>query len=234
MNDTDRGLLADILPCLGFDLLTHLLVSFNKDDRYDQYLKAWLSAFTEELDPYSGPWAFGRQFFSRYDDAVAHDSAIFLRGLRQESCRNRLAIFQLNEGVPWKWCFRGDRDPWAHQHYQHELQLMMYRQRAWGFFDDARLYPDMAKHFPTMDDLDEQDLVTFRFMGGSEERIRRRSQSWQDWYSGRCIERPLNKERQEPPEEAELVEDNYDPLPRFFEKPSSGKIATFWRRDSAV
>ncbi|KAH6871557.1 hypothetical protein B0T10DRAFT_611214, partial [Thelonectria olida] len=220
VNDTSSYRLADILPCLGFDLLTHILVSFNKDGRYGQYLKTWLYAFTKQLGSYCSPWSFGEHFFSRYEKSIAFDSAIFFRGLQQESCRNRSATLQLHRHRQSYWQAINDRDPWARQQNQHELQLMIYRQRAWGFFDDTRLYPDTAKHFPTIDDLDEQERIAGKSMAPCYERSRRRSQRWQDWYSGRCIESPLDEERQEPLREVEAVEDNYDDLPRFFGKPS--------------
>ncbi|EEU33785.1 uncharacterized protein NECHADRAFT_89123 [Fusarium vanettenii 77-13-4] len=88
-----------------------------------------------------------------------------------------------------------------------------------------------AEHLPTMDDLDEQRRAASEVMTPSYERPRRRSKKWQDWYSGRSLESPLEQEAVEWGREIELVPYNADSLGRFFEKQTHGKIATFWRRE---
>lgn len=82
-----------------------------------------------------------------------------------------------------------------------------------------------------MDDLDEQRRAASEVMAPSYERTRRRSIKWQDWYSGRSLESPLEQEAVEWGREIELVPYNADSLGRFFEKQTHGKIATFWRRE---
>ncbi|KAJ3534300.1 hypothetical protein NM208_g7598 [Fusarium decemcellulare] len=214
MNDTGNGRLADILPCLGLDLLAHLLTSFNADANYGQYLKPWLSTLNQRLSPFYRTRNPLEHFFSRYEQSVSYDSAIFFRGLPDESCRKRTSIIAQHKQLPRY--MRNDRDPATLQQNQHELQLKIYRQRAWGVFDDTRLYPDTALHFPSMDNLDEQRAAGTS-ISPHHERARRRSQDWQDWYSGRSIETPLEKVKEEPLVGG-LVGDDETRLPRFFNK----------------
>ncbi|KAF4986699.1 hypothetical protein FDECE_15812 [Fusarium decemcellulare] len=221
---------ASILPFLGLDLLTKLLVSFNADREYGQYVKTWLFACTREIDPYYRSWDLQNHLLSRYERSVDHDSDLLLRGLHPDSCRNRMTIIQQHN--QFQWSIGYSRDAWVRQQRQHQFQVMIYRQRAWGLFDNTRLYSNIEKHFPTMDDLDEQ--AASQPIGVFYKRPRRRSQRWHDWYLGRSLESPLEREREESlrgetPREQERVEDNHGCLGRFFEKQTPGKLPTFWR-----
>ncbi|KAF4449526.1 hypothetical protein FALBO_16637 [Fusarium albosuccineum] len=232
VNNTADREPAYILPSLGLGLLTKLLISFNAGGGYGQYLKTWLFACSREIGPYYRSWDLQGHFFSRYKESVAHDLALLFRGLPPESCRNHMAIIQRHNQFHWDEEY--NPKAWVCQQKQHELQVRIYRQRAWGLFDNTRLYSNMEEHFPTMDDLEEQ--VASQPIGAFYERPRRRSQRWHDWYLGRSLESPLEKERErslrgEAPRKQERVEDNHGCIGRFFEKQTPGKIPTFWRQN---
>ncbi|KAH7216955.1 uncharacterized protein BKA55DRAFT_599655 [Fusarium redolens] len=105
----------------------------------------------------------------------------------------------------------------------HGFQLHIYRQRAWGLFDDDRLYPMHNNHFPTLNEFDQmekafQDKV---FLAPDLERSRRRSQKWQDYWALRTLEPP---EQQCSEEDNKVSTKGYvGPCVRFFSA-SSGKL----------
>ncbi|RGP69222.1 hypothetical protein FLONG3_7858 [Fusarium longipes] len=74
----------------------------------------------------------------------------------------------------------------------HCLQLGIYRQRAWGLFDDGRFYPNTTSHFPTLDELvglwhDSQESRS------KDSNWQRRSKSWQDYWAGKRSDRPTTR-----------------------------------------
>ncbi|KAF4962445.1 hypothetical protein FSARC_9474 [Fusarium sarcochroum] len=120
--------LADGLPYLGFDLLTHLLVHSDQNRHTD--MRGWLRSVTREWRIQNWP----RSYHS-------------LRDLLRE----RLLIFAMPDDLNGR-----SNTRWMNP--DTFLQRKIYRQRAWVFFDDARLFPDGGNlnHFPTMDDLEEE------------------------------------------------------------------------------
>ncbi|KAH6979260.1 hypothetical protein EDB82DRAFT_248622 [Fusarium venenatum] len=82
----------------------------------------------------------------------------------------------------------------------HVFQVRMYRQRAWGFFDDHRLYSNIASHFPSLyqnfkiisSEVEFSIRLECKFGNDvsaeydnrqERERHRRRSQHWQDYWA---------------------------------------------------
>ncbi|KAF4973353.1 hypothetical protein FSARC_331 [Fusarium sarcochroum] len=114
----------------------------------------------------------------------------------------------------------------------HKFQLRVYRQRAWGLFDDERLYADPALNFPNMDDLDQLFQTTGGHLSAFErccQRNRRRSQKWHDFYAGRIAERPLDDSEDE--EYEQPLKDWTDSMPAFFGYSASRKLPFFWLAD---
>ncbi|RSL55295.1 hypothetical protein CEP51_014570 [Fusarium floridanum] len=216
--------LASILPCFGLDLLVHILVSLDKQEDYGRYLKRWFRTLSRKFTwPYN-PWISKNHFAKLNGQSATFDPNVYHRGLRQDSPHRRfmsIPIFQHYSGY----------EPWSRGEQRgrilgiHELQLGIYRQRAWAFFDDVRLFPDVRFHFPTIEDLDKEDQIANNKLGPSYERSRRRSKKWQDYYWGRSLDNPLYVQEEE--EEEAMVEDNEGHLTRFFEEPVTGKIPSF-------
>ncbi|KAH7210560.1 hypothetical protein BKA60DRAFT_463291 [Fusarium oxysporum] len=74
----------------------------------------------------------------------------------------------------------------------HGIQLRTYRQRAWGLFDDDRLYPKHVTYFPTLNDIHQMEKAFLkRAWLDAELEIRRGwSQTWQDYWFLRMPEPP--------------------------------------------
>lgn len=112
------------------------------------------------------------------------------------------------------------------------FHLNTYRQRAWPFFDNERLYPgtDGLHHFPTMEDIVEQGrLVEQRFAYPEGQRERLRSQRWQDHFARRS---PGNEFESWADDEVGLNPGTHDEriLQRLFEDPVAGPPIAYWRR----
>ncbi|EEU35057.1 uncharacterized protein NECHADRAFT_44838 [Fusarium vanettenii 77-13-4] len=229
MNIQGRNL-SRILPCLGLDLLVHILASLQERKDYERYLRRWFNLLSNDLGWTYNPWMSNRHFAKHHEQSATFDANIYHWGLGPDSPHRRFMprpIFEHYSGY----------EPWSRGEQQgrllgiHELQLQIYRQRAWVFFDDVRFYPDARSHFPTMEDLDKQDQIANDRLGPDYERSRRRSQKWQDYYWGRTLDNPLH-EQEEEEEDWVMMEDNEGHLMRFFEKPAIGSIPSFWRHSS--
>ncbi|KAM5374760.1 hypothetical protein ACJZ2D_006404 [Fusarium nematophilum] len=226
--DTRRRHMADVLPCLGLDLLTQILVLLTKDGTPYDHLKSWLLTFTKEIEEYYRLWNSRKYVFSLINKSHTYDPDVFLWRLSKASRQIRLKNLEPRWLRPyWEPVNETEREE---QFRLHELQLHIFRQRAWGLFDDTRLYRDVEQHFPSMDALDHRRAAGFVF-AALVEKARRRSQRWQDWYAGRSLKIPSESDASE---DKEMVESNNDRLPRFFEEASLGGIPTFWRQGRGV
>ncbi|KAI8716251.1 hypothetical protein NCS52_00918200 [Fusarium sp. LHS14.1] len=223
--------LSRILPCLGLDLLVHILASLQEQEDYERYLSRWFNAFSNDLGWTHTPWVFNRHFSKHHEESATFDLNVYRWGLSRNSPYRRFTPRPILEHY-------SEYDSWSREKQErrlleiHQLQLNIYRQRAWAFFDDARLYPGGKSHFLTMEDLDLQDQIANDRLGLRYERSRRRSQKWQDYYWGRTLDNPLYVEEEEEEEEEVTLEDNEEHLTRFFEKPVTGNIPSFWRQGS--
>ncbi|EMT74433.1 hypothetical protein FOC4_g10002548 [Fusarium odoratissimum] len=74
----------------------------------------------------------------------------------------------------------------------HGIQLRTYRQRAWGLFDDDRLYPKHVTHFPTLNDIQqiEKAFLNRAWLDAELEIRRGWSQTWQEYWFLRMPEPP--------------------------------------------
>jgi len=89
----------------------------------------------------------------------------------------RLQLSEFDRDLPSSY---RDRFPWMYRWRADPTQSMMYRQRAWVFLDDWRLYPlSWTKHFPlwvTMDALKRRALDCY--LSASQSRVLHRSGQW--------------------------------------------------------
>lgn len=220
--------LPRILPCLGLDLLVHILASLHEQENYERYLMRWFNLLSNDLEWNYSPWISNRHFAKHHEQSATFDPNIYHWGLGPDSPHRRFMPRPILEH------YSGYYEPWSRGEHRerllgiHQLQLQIYRQRAWVFFDDVRLFPDARSHFPTMEDLDKEDQIANDRLGPSYERARRRSQKWQDYYWGRTLDNPLYEQEEEEEEEGVMMEKNEGHLTRFFEKPTTGSIPPFW------
>ncbi|KAJ0134665.1 Uncharacterized protein HZ326_22277 [Fusarium oxysporum f. sp. albedinis] len=74
----------------------------------------------------------------------------------------------------------------------HGIQLRTYRQRAWGLFDNDRLYPKHVTHFPTLNDIHQMEKAFLKraWLDAELETRRGWSQTWQEYWFLRMPEPP--------------------------------------------
>ncbi|KAJ3548778.1 hypothetical protein NM208_g838 [Fusarium decemcellulare] len=210
--------LADILPSYGLDLLTHILMSLGKKQEDWKALKGWFCALPEKVKAGWDPWV-----------GVANMSST-------PQFTNSAGPGLRHQLYPKVWrclaCPPGS-ERFSDQYWSRQvLQLEVYRQRAWAFFDDSRLYPNGISHFPTMDELTAQrPRICVSCHDPSFEHRQRRFQQWTDGHPGRDLGGPYATLKRTGDEELGAVEDNYGCIPGFFEKPRNKKLITFWRSE---
>ncbi|KPM35937.1 hypothetical protein AK830_g10645 [Neonectria ditissima] len=191
------------LACFGFDLATILIRSATSGQHGRDGLKSWFR------DPSTDgcselEWRAG----SLFPDPIFSGTKDMLR--QEGSGMFRSLSLRFEDG--------------------NDLQQHIYRQRAWVFLDDARLYPSfsLAPHFPTSDEIVAQNTITMAseewFMGPLHTRARHRSRKWHE-------KGPLSVDDNQY-QDSELEAEYEDPLPPLFvrsEQTRSGQLARFWR-----
>ncbi|KAJ3537589.1 hypothetical protein NM208_g6249 [Fusarium decemcellulare] len=227
------GSLEDILPSLGLDLLSSIVMSLGMDEKNGEYLRVWFGILSSqhdwliEHDWFIKPWIFRRHFVGRHKHLNINDQQIFLWRLRMASQQ------QSYRGRGGRICPRGSRidiEQRTRQFHIHNLQLKIFRQRAWVFFDGSRLCTRYSPHLPTWSELEAEDQTTSEMLGLAYQRARRRSQKWQDYWSGRTLDHPFDQQEGNGSGAAGPVEDNRQCVPRFFEKPGRGEMVKCWKR----
>ncbi|KAF5002040.1 hypothetical protein FGRMN_651 [Fusarium graminum] len=146
--DSREGLdLSYALPGMGFDLLTRLLVYADKTSSAD--IRDWFYSISLE---WCGP---------RFPDGS--DEHFLGYGPKLEFIYTDPDKSQRYQLLQILWLFHMDKDDMAEGTLRRAypdmyLQRMVYRQRAWPFFDDARLFPgaDVQNHFPSIQTLNKQ------------------------------------------------------------------------------
>lgn len=210
---------ASYLHLRGFDLLTHVLVySESKQGSYKDLRKWFLTMSaerrrTQELDRPSEDHALVQD---RGPTSIA-GTDFGVRG----PLLQKISTSLIRDGVVTYPQVMG-LSPY--------YQLRIYRQRAWPFFEDARFYPDTDSlcHFPSLDELSEQDrLVKLKFRYPEGEQQRRRSQKWQDFFAGRKSDGDF--EWQDDDDKFERVAGERILIPRLFERPVTERLVPFWR-----
>ncbi|KAF4459658.1 hypothetical protein FALBO_13584 [Fusarium albosuccineum] len=224
------GTLEDILPSLGLDLLSSIVMSLGMDEKNGEYLRVWFGILSTqhdwliEHDWFIEPWIFRRHFVGRHRHLNINAQRIFLWRLRmisqQKSCRGGHICPQSPEI---------DIEQRTRQFHIHNLQLKIFRQRAWVFFDGSRLCTRPAPHLPTWSELEAEYQTTSEMLGLAYQRARRRSQRWQDYWSGRTLDHPFDQQEGNSSGAVGSVEDNRQCVPRFFEKPWRGERVKCWK-----
>ncbi|KAG8666721.1 hypothetical protein FPOAC2_11842 [Fusarium poae] len=203
----DLGL-AEELAGLGLDLLTSVLSRLRMDKgKGKTYVKFWLQKLHNpslEFDPW-----IRRHYVVRYDEEAFAYTELLIPA--RVSCPALFPPEPLASCLPAlnnQLLLGSDIDETYGAWVIHESQVLMYRQRAWGFFDDQRLYSNTVSHFPDLFELymaisplvDVFIRLDAKFGGDVglqhehrqlREQRRRRSQLWQDYWARRRADEPF-------------------------------------------
>jgi len=182
---------AELAGC-GLDLLTRVLSCLKGHPKGVEYIKEWLEGFSGDQEYMFEPW-IRYQYDPRHDEEYSTYRELIISSrfsnelpkTAEEVKTINDYLFGLNSVNHW------DIPLW---YKAHKLQLRIYRQRAWGLFDDHRFYPDTTCHFPTIENLvdlqgEEEDYEVRQEK--DEERRKRRSKHWQDYLAGVRPDEPV-------------------------------------------
>ncbi|CZR44307.1 uncharacterized protein FPRO_14068 [Fusarium proliferatum ET1] len=105
------------------------------------------------------------------------------------------------------------------------IQVKIFRQRAWVFLDDTRVFRMGLSHFPTIEELDNQGNTAFGTEAMLEEKERQRLRLLQ-----LCQYRRESgiEETQREGREYLFSANGEDSIPRFFDPPGNRGVTTFW------
>ncbi|KAI1044231.1 hypothetical protein LB505_008633 [Fusarium chuoi] len=200
MDKAGRGL-AKVLPCFGLDCLTQILACLRKETWHDSMIRKWLRTL-----PISHFHAWTSLLSGGFPDSLPD---------MDFRSYDRPRTDRQGQGGPVITFRPGD---WRHDVLKC-IQLVTYRQRAWGLFDDDRLYPRHTNHFPTFSELHQMESefggVKFFY---KQPRPMRRSQQWQDsWALGL---QPIRRYDNATDPEIDTIAGHLGPCERFFSAPS--------------
>ncbi|KAM0548225.1 hypothetical protein ACHAO7_006647 [Fusarium culmorum] len=186
--------LPQLMAGYGLDLLTRVLrCSKTETEEGKTCVRAMLNAYWNRGDDDPEPWIKIYYEEHRNEALFAYPelttpSTVFPEPLSESSLQS------LNKSVYCGLSWHETENKLSHG--SHRLQVQIYRQRGWGWFDNQRLYSNTAFHFPTIERL--FDIETSRsilrklalelpheeFMAQGADQTRRRSQLWQDYWAG--------------------------------------------------
>ncbi|KAF5236739.1 hypothetical protein FANTH_11146 [Fusarium anthophilum] len=201
--DTGALFLARSLPSRGLDCLMQILVCVRKETWHDSILRTWLRSLHYSL---STEWT---QQFPNSLTETEFRSYSETRGDQQG--RGAIRWGRVTTFTPGN----------ARHEKLKSIQLATYRQRAWGLFDNDRLYPKHINHFPCFDDLDrmQKEFSKERFRAPRLERKQRRSQKWQD-YEVLDIPPPTRYSHKQAMADRDSIVGHLGPSVRFFDAPN--------------
>ncbi|KAH7183121.1 uncharacterized protein B0J16DRAFT_162188 [Fusarium flagelliforme] len=181
---------AEELAGCGLDLLVRVLSCLEQPGS-PRYIKHWVHGLTDEQKYEFAPW-IEEQYDPRHDkEYSAYRELIMSSRFSDELPKSEERIKSMNEYL----LSNGGTERWfPHWHEAHKLQLRIYRQRAWGFFDDQRFYPNKTCHFPTLEslvDLQSEEKNSKATQEEPDERGKRRSKHWQDYLAGIRPDKPM-------------------------------------------
>lgn len=200
----------ETLACLGLDLLSAILQTRPLDDSIflDDHLGVE-NIIRYRPDDYTWimQWCFARNHRLRATESMLED------------WQERLMNYGSHLTRPHRTIYRDIGIEQIKQQYRLQaLQWNIYRQRGWIFFTDA---PDHQPSLPSSGDIAEEHDSVSDWMCLRQEKQRRRSQKWQDYWAGRTLEDPLDPDS--PTNQSKPIRRRLDPgvsvlstVPRFF------------------
>ncbi|CAG7562034.1 unnamed protein product [Fusarium equiseti] len=206
----------------GFDLLAHLITHMGKSPHNSPTLLHWLCSLSVEIRDRMGEGIWGG--FLENQQALHPEPSEPRGGL------SLLLVSRIYESED-----PGDEGEnkatfsTIGPHRFEYRQRKIYRQRAWMFCDSARFYPPFDSHFP-----DRATLRYYAFEAGrhalmnelAQERRRRRSVEWQDYFTGRTFQKPVVFNGMW---KGRFPENEVQHIPPFFNSSAEGQLSTFWR-----
>lgn len=211
-------MVRDILPCLGFDVLGSAILNLATDGTNGQYLRNWFDALSYQYSTDCTPWTSNPHFVGRHKSLSVDDRDIWDWQMRME---NYIDSFRFKPSVMYSPLPDIDVEQQIRQFRIHNIQLKIFRQRAWVFFDDSRMSTSPSPLLPSWNEIVSDEESTKNIVALAHQRDRRRSQKWQDYWSGRILDHPFEQHKEDT-NTRELVANvtgNRRNVPRFFEKP---------------
>ncbi|KAH7183613.1 uncharacterized protein B0J16DRAFT_402137 [Fusarium flagelliforme] len=206
----------------GLDVLTHLLTHMAKGPYDSPTLLHWFCSISEEYSPDYRDKVWGHFL---HDERHLHP--------RPSEPRGGLSLLLVSK-------IYEDEDP---DHRVEDaatfsnisstrfgfIESRMYRQRAWMFCDSPRLYPPIHLHFPTKNVICRywKEAINQILISEYNERDRRRSVEWQDYFTGRTFGKPPHFNGVAI--KGGFPENNVQHVPPFFNSSAEGELSTFWR-----
>ncbi|UZP45209.1 hypothetical protein NXS19_013021 [Fusarium pseudograminearum] len=217
------------LSCHGMDLLAHVLIQTRQTSQNPDYLRSWLYSISREVvAPGNTFFYYSRRHLLAHrpvylSKLFAHTDNLLVDHLSQIDDTQEDGNDSDGSGVGYM--FSNEEE------LQTPIQLQIYRQRAWVLCDNWRLYPiPLYEHFPSPEDIDQQQIVVVRRypLTYFRERQRRRSTEWQTFWKGRNL---LSPPERAPAQwwEVHFVDDNIYDIPHFYESSFRDGLSTFWR-----
>ncbi|KAI1069157.1 hypothetical protein LB507_006290 [Fusarium sp. FIESC RH6] len=166
-----------MLPCFGINFLTRVICGLNQGGDHAQYIRKLLHLLSRTRPSAYFPWIDDQNLRENYIQYPAYDRLLQEQNvyLYRADRLSNVDIASYQSG--------GCDAPTARWLELHSLQLHIYRRRAWGLLDDARLYPGRERQLPTLDELSDLEMRCGE-NGQTDwglERCRRRSQKWHDY-----------------------------------------------------
>lgn len=223
--DHNGGLKQLSNPFAGLDPITHILGAVSAQQNGFSRFKKWCHDSHEAYPRANATTPRWRNPYLCIDRLAAPQKTCLFR-YRQHPWDQgpgmcRILQSRLPEKTP--------RDP-QRQWKVDRLHHKMFRQRAWVFFDDERLYPgrDIETHFPELEELQRQRMLMGRkeYRATNRLQAQRRSQKWHDVFDE--LSPAAVVEEEDSDESFEIVEERTE-LPRFFDDRAAKGLIPFWR-----
>jgi hypothetical protein len=155
-----RPCLVDELANSGLDLLSGIIGNLSREQDWGDFVKGWLRGLIMKTITFR-PWIYEIDQYQTWDHRTVEElvpeeweffSSEILSSSDRDSLRPHIAenlrVHKLIEEEPL--------EPWQRPYMR---QVQIYRQRAWGLFDDERLYANATSSFPTLEHLDSLETM---------------------------------------------------------------------------
>ncbi|KAF4998676.1 hypothetical protein FGRMN_3002 [Fusarium graminum] len=212
-----RKRILGALSLMGFNLLLHLQKTTAKETGQDS-LRSWFhSILSEWRHCYWDTEVLHLKGTAFFEPSWAASGGLWVHLLKEEPENDLLRAC----------CAPKSGDGSIHKLAL--VQLQIYRQRGWVFFDDARLFSNLKAHFPTTCDLIEEcNRVEYPPHLQECEAGRRRSALWQEYWAGQTRKHPVQVPKTAIHDEL-IDDDDGSKLPPFYDNVTKEKLTTFWR-----
>ncbi|OBS18914.1 hypothetical protein FPOA_10640 [Fusarium poae] len=225
------------LSCHGLDLLVHVLTQMRQTPESRERLRSWIYSISFEVRaPFTRLYDIERrklfvhrpvclsQVFAHTDNSLAYHLRQIDGTLEEDDASDSSSASSDSIYV-----FYPSRMP--EEDLQAPIQFQIYRQRAWIFCDNWRLYrTPLFEHFPSPESIEiQQEAVESCYpITSLRERQRRRSPEWHDYWAGRTLEPPPERARNHF-WEVEFEKNDICDISHFYDCVTDEGLSTFWR-----